>query len=83
MLSPAADVDWFSVVLAPGTHLIELNASGDATMGLGVATNATCVLQVQSATKVNAMIQGGNASLCIQVTSPTKKVQSYQLEIGF
>lgn len=82
-LSSAADVDWYSAVLGPGTHSIGLVASGDATMSLGVATGATCVFALQSVTKANVSIQGGNANICVQVTSRTKSVQSYHLDIAF
>jgi V8-like Glu-specific endopeptidase len=82
-LSSTTDVDWFSVVLAPGAHLIELAPSGDATMSIGVATNATCVFSAQGVTKVNATIGGASADICIEVSSPKKAIQSYELEIAF
>ena len=82
-LSSAADVDWYSATLSSGTHSIGLVASGDATMSLGVATGATCVFALQSVTKANVTIQGGSANICVQVTSRTKSVQSYHVDVAF
>jgi hypothetical protein len=80
-LTPAGDVDWYSLVLDAGTYVVELLPTGDATMSLGVASGSNCTLTLASAKAASVRVSGARATLCIQVVSPKTQMQSYEVVV--
>jgi hypothetical protein len=81
-LSSTTDVDWFSTSVAPGNHVIELAASGDASMALGIVSGSTCVLSVSGAQRTSLTVNGAAVTVCIKASSPLKKTQSYRVSVN-
>jgi hypothetical protein len=81
-LSSTTDVDWFSTSVAPGNHVIELAASGDASMALGIVSGSTCVLAVSGAQRTSLTVNGGAVTACIKASSASKKTQSYRVSVN-
>ena len=81
-LTPVGDVDWYSLVLGPGTHAVEIVATGDATMSLGIASGPTCTLALASATAASVSVSGSRATVCIEVASAKKASQSYYVVVA-
>jgi V8-like Glu-specific endopeptidase len=78
-LSTSTDVDFYAVTFAPGTHAIEVVQSTDATLTLGVASGTSCVASLGNVQRANVTVSGATQTLCVKVSSPGKKIQSYQL----
>ena len=78
-LTTTTDIDFYSVSFLPGAHVVEVVQSSDATFALGVGSATGCVPSLTGAQRVNVTVSGAAQTLCVKVTSPGKKVQSYQL----
>ena len=81
-LSSTTDVDWFSTSVAPGNHMIEISASGDASMALGIVSGSTCVVSVSAAQRTSLTVSGAAVSVCIRASSASKKTQSYRVSVN-
>ena len=81
-IGTSADVDWFKVTLPTGKSTLTLQASSDAVIATGVLSGTACPLAVTSAKGVVVSVGGQPAGVCVQVTSPGHKVQSYTLAVA-
>jgi uncharacterized protein YhbP (UPF0306 family) len=78
-LATTTDVDFYSVTLATGAHVIEVVQSTDATVALGVGSATSCVASLSGVQRASVTVSGATQTLCVKVSSPGKKVQTYQL----
>jgi len=81
-LSSSTDVDWFSASVAPGNHVIELVAGGDASTALGIVSGSSCVLSVSGAQRTSLTVSGAAVTVCVKVSSASKKTQAYRVSVN-
>jgi len=77
-----ADVDWYSVSLAPGSHVIEVAAGAagsDITLSLGVVSGTSCLTSINGVVRAGVTVTGATQKVCIKAASPGKKLLSYQV----
>ena len=78
-LGSTADVDWYSVSFAPGNHVVEVAAGSDVTLSMGVVSGTTCLTSVNGVVRASVTVSGATQTLCIKAASPSKALQSYQV----
>ena len=78
-LGSTADVDWYSVSFAPGNHVVEVAAGSDVTLSIGVVSGTTCLTSVNGVVRASVTVSGATQTLCIKAASPSKALQSYQV----
>jgi V8-like Glu-specific endopeptidase len=78
-LGTATDVDWYSVTLAPGSHVLEVTSTSDVTFSIGALSGASCVTTASGLQRAQVTIGGATQTLCVKASSAGKKTQSYQL----
>ena len=77
-----ADVDWYSVSLAPGSHVIEVAAGAagsDITLSLGIVSGTSCLTSINGVVRAGVTVSGATQKVCIKAASPGKKLLSYQV----
>jgi V8-like Glu-specific endopeptidase len=81
-LGTATDADWYSVSVNPGSHVLDLAATGDAALTVGAVSGANCIASLSGVKRVNINVGGAAQRLCVKAASAGKKVQTYRLTIN-
>jgi V8-like Glu-specific endopeptidase len=73
----ADDLDWFTFAAPAGKTILTVASAFDASATFGFASAGKCVPVLQNVKSVSVSVLAGSSTVCIGVSSPSRKVQPY------